>query len=64
MINKLRVAYNNGLRRLMNLPYNNSASDMFVYLNVPSFGELVLVLSSQNNVINVITGKCVLVSPI
>ncbi len=46
---------------------------MFVYLSVPSFGELVRknvlkfksrVLSRQNNMINTITDKCVLVSPI
>ncbi len=40
VINKLCVVYNNGLRRLINIPYNNSASEMFVYLKVPSFGEL------------------------
>ena len=73
VINKLRVAYNNGLRRFMGLPYNNSASEMFVYLNVPSFGEMLRknvlkvksrVSSSQNTVINVIMSKCVLTSPI
>ena len=39
-INKLRVSYNNSLRRLINLSTWNSASEMFVNLNIPSFGEL------------------------
>ena len=34
------IAYNNGLRRLLNLPKYNSASEMFVNLNIPSFNEL------------------------
>ena len=59
---KLKIAYNNGLRRLLirlplasyntlqyntiqyntilNLPKYNSASEMFVNLNIPSFNEL------------------------
>ena len=37
---KLKIIYNNGLRRLLNLPKYNSASEMFVNLNIPSFGEL------------------------
>ena len=36
----LKVAYNNSLRRLLGLPSHNSASAMFVNLNIPSFGEL------------------------
>ena len=39
-MNKLRIAYNNSLRRLLNIPKRSSASEMFVYLNIPSFGEL------------------------
>ena len=35
----LKIAYNNDLRRLLNLPKYNSASEMFVYLNILSFGE-------------------------
>ena len=35
---KLKVAYNNSLRRLLSLPTYNS--EMFVVLNIPSFGEL------------------------
>ena len=34
----LKVAYNNSLRRLLGLPRHNSASGMFVNLNIPSFG--------------------------
>ena len=37
---KFKVAYNNSLRRLLGLPSHNSASGMFVNLNIPSFGEL------------------------
>ena len=39
-LNKLRVCYNNSLRRLLGLPSWNSASEMFVNLNIPSFGEI------------------------
>ena len=39
-MNKLKIAYNNGLRRLLNLPKYNSSSEMFVNLNIPSFSEL------------------------
>ena len=37
---KLKIAYNNGLRRIQNLSKYNSASEMFVNLNIPSFDEL------------------------
>ena len=37
---KLKIAYNNGLRRILNLPKYNSAFEMFVNLNIPSFDEL------------------------
>ena len=37
---KLRIAYNNSLRRLLGIPKYNSASEMFVQLNIKSFGEL------------------------
>ena len=37
---KLKVAYNNGLRRIPNLSKYTSASEMFVNLNFPSFSEL------------------------
>ena len=36
----LKVAYNNSLRRLLGLPSHNSASGMFVNLNILLFGEL------------------------
>ena len=36
----LKIAYNNSLRRLLGLPSQNSASDMSVNLNIPSFEEL------------------------
>ena len=37
---KLKVDYNNSLLTLLSLPTYNSASEMFVVLNIPSFGEL------------------------
>ena len=38
---RLRIAYNNNsLRRLLGIPKHNSASEMFVQLNIKSFGEL------------------------
>ena len=37
---RLRIAYNNSLRRLLAIPKHNSASGMFVQLNIKSFGEL------------------------
>ena len=36
---KLKIASNNGLRRLINLLKYNSASEMFVHLNILSFNE-------------------------
>ena len=38
--NKIRVAYNNCFRRLFNLSRRCSASSMFVFFSVLSFGEL------------------------
>ena len=43
---KLKVTYNNSLRRLLSLPTYNSASEMFVVLNILSFGELLRKLHS------------------
>ena len=37
---KIEIAYNNSLRRLLSLPKHNSASEMFVNLNILSFGQL------------------------
>ena len=36
---KIKIAYNNSHRRLLSLPKHNSASEMFVNLNILSFGE-------------------------
>ena len=50
---KIKIAYNNSLRRLLSLPKHNSASEMFVNLNILSFGELLrkFVYSFQSRVI-------------
>ena len=37
---RLRMAYNSSLRRLLGIPKHNSASGMFVQLNIKSFSEL------------------------
>ena len=37
---KLRIAYNNSIRMLLGIPKYNSASEMFVQLNIKSVGEL------------------------
>ena len=37
---RLRIAYNNSLRRLLGIPKYNSASEMFVQLNIKSSGKL------------------------
>ena len=39
-MNKLRIAYNNSLRCLFKIPKRSSDSDIFVYLNIPAFDEL------------------------
>ena len=39
-LTKLKIAYNNSLRRLLGLPKYNSASEMFLNLGILSFGEL------------------------
>ena len=39
-LKKLKVAYNS-LRQCMGLPWHNSASEMFVNLNIKSFGEII-----------------------
>ena len=50
---KIKIAYNNSLRRLLSLPKHNSASEMFVNLNILSFRELLrkFVYSFQSRVI-------------
>ena len=37
---KLKIAYNNSLRRVLNLSKCNSASEMFVNLNILSYDQL------------------------
>ena len=58
---KLKIAYNNGLRMLLNLPKYNSASEMFVNLNISSFNELLRkfvfsfktrIIESDNSLVN------------
>ena len=51
---KLKIVYNTGLRRLLNLPKYNSASEMFVNLNTPSLGELLrkFVFSFKSRIMN------------
>ena len=51
---KLKIAYNNGLTRLLNLPKYNSTSEMFVNLNILSFGELLrkFVISFKSRIMN------------
>ena len=44
---KLKVAYNNSLRRFMGLPWHNRASEMFVNLNIKLFGELLRVFNTD-----------------
>ena len=39
-LKNLRIAYNNSLQKLLGIPKYNSASEMFVCLNIPSFNEL------------------------
>ena len=43
-LTKLKIAYNNSLRRLLGLPKYNSASEMFVNLRIISIGELLRIL--------------------
>ena len=53
-LKKLNVAYNNSLRRFMGLPWRNSASEMFVNLNIRSFDELLrmFVFGFRSRIIN------------
>ena len=50
---KIKIAYNNTLRRLLALPKHNSADEMFVNMNILSFGELLrkFVYSFQSRLI-------------
>lgn len=71
--NKLHIAYNNGLRRFLGTPYHSSASEMFVCLNILSFGELLRkniynfksrILCSSNRILTNVVQKAFYVSPI
>ena len=42
-LKNLKLVYNNSLSRFMGLPWHNSASEMYVSLNIKSFGELLRV---------------------
>ena len=45
-LKKLKVAYNNSLRRFMRqLPWCNSASEMFVNLNIRSFDKMLRIFT-------------------
>ena len=52
VMKNVKVAYNNILSRLLGLPSHNSASGMFVNLNIPSFGEILrkYVLNFRNKI--------------
>ena len=42
-LKKLKIAYNNSLRRFMKLPWRNSASEIFVnFLNIYSFDKVLM----------------------
>ena len=60
---KLKIVYNNGPQRLLNLAKYNSDSEIFVNLNVPSFDELLRkfvfsfkswIMNSDNLLVNAI----------
>ena len=40
---KLKIAYNNSLRRFMFLPWRNSATELFVNLGIHSFDEMLII---------------------
>ena len=61
-LTKLKVAYNNSLRRFMGLPWHNSASEMFVNQNIKSFGELLRVFTHGFRSRIIISRNCILSS--
>ena len=73
-LNKLKVAYNNKLHRFMKLPWRNSASEMFVNLNIRSFDKMLRIFTFRfmsrvivsNNVLlsNIYNSPCRLYSNI
>ena len=44
-LKKLKVAYNNSLRGFMKLQWRNSASKIFVILNIRSFDEILRIFT-------------------
>ena len=55
-LKKLKIAYNNSLRLFMRLQWCNSASEMFVNLNIYSFDEMLRIFTiymDHEHVINV-----------
>ena len=44
-LKKLKIAYNNSLRRFMRLAWRNSASEMFVNLNIYSFDKMLRIFT-------------------
>ena len=58
----LRIAYNNSLIKLFGIPKYNSASEMFVCLNIPFFDELLrkYVYSFRNRLVS--SQNCILIS--
>ena len=44
-LEKLKVAYNNSMRRFMKLPWRNSAGEMFVNLKNCSFDEMLRIFT-------------------
>ena len=58
----LRIAYNNSVRKLLGIPKYNSASEVFVCFNIPSFDELLrdYVYSFRNRLVS--SQNCILIS--
>ena len=46
-LKKLKVAYNNSLRRFIRLPWRNSTSKMFGNLNIRSFNEMLRIFTFE-----------------
>ena len=44
-LKKLKLEYNNSLRRFMRLPWRYSASEIFVNLNIRSFDEMLRIFT-------------------
>ena len=71
---QLKITYNNGLRRLLNVRKYNSASEMFINLNIPSLNELLQkfvfsfktrIIESDNSLVNgIVTSTISLLSSI